>query len=72
LSGCEGGMRCQNLTETARHSSGVLATARRQGHTEQLEKPSPPLVSNHRSKVGLITGDTGKWTEDGKVADGCV
>ena len=27
-------------------------------------------VRNHRKKVGLITGDTGKWTEGGRVADG--
>jgi len=27
-------------------------------------------VRNHRRKVGLITSDTGKWTEGGRVADG--
>ena len=33
-------MRSRKLTETAIHMGGVVATARGQGHAEQLEKPS--------------------------------
>jgi hypothetical protein len=29
-------------------------------------------MRNHWSKVSLITRDTGKWTEDGRVAEGPV
>jgi len=47
----------------------VIATARWQEHTEQLEKPSLVPDRNVRSKVDLITGSTGKWVEDERVAD---
>jgi hypothetical protein len=30
----------RKLADTARHSGGVVATARWQGHAKQLEKPS--------------------------------
>jgi hypothetical protein len=33
-------MTSRTLTDTAVHLGGVEATARLQGHTEQLEKPS--------------------------------
>src|SRR5258705_3689433 len=36
----EGSMGCRNLTDAAPHLGGVEATARWQGHAEQLEKPS--------------------------------
>jgi hypothetical protein len=32
----------------------------------------PVPMRNHWSKVSLITRDTGKWTEDGRVAEGPV
>lgn len=32
----------------------------------------PIPVRNDRSKVDLITGEPGKWVEDGRVADGFV
>ena len=38
----------------------------------QLEKPSPPRLRNHRSKVGPITVHNGKGTEGGRVAEGPV
>ena len=60
------------LTDAAGPSGGVLAAARRQGRAEQLEKPSWPRVQIARSKVDLITGDTGKWVEGQRVTDGSV
>ena len=60
------------LTEAAGPSGGVIATARRQERAEQLEKPSWPRVQIARSEVDLITGDTGKWVEGQRVADGSV
>jgi len=36
----EGSMVGRNLIDTVNHSGGVVATARWQGHAEQLEKPS--------------------------------
>jgi hypothetical protein len=46
--------------------------ARQQGHTEQLEKPSSSQGESPWSKVDPITGSTGKWIEDERVADGRV
>ena len=60
------------LTDAAGPSGGVLAAARRQGRAEQLEKPSWPRVQIARSKVDLITGDTGKWADSERVTDGLV
>lgn len=60
------------LTEAPGPSGGVLAAARRQGRAEQLEKPSWSRVQIARSKVDLITGDTGKRVEGQRVADGSV
>ena len=37
----EGSMMRRKLAAAACHSGGVVATARWQGHAEQLEKPSP-------------------------------
>ena len=44
----EGSMERRSLTDAARHSGGVRATARWPGHVEQLEKPSSP----HRESGG--------------------
>lgn len=67
----EGSMARRKLTAATRHSGGVVATARRQGCTGQLEKPS----SSHSETDGAesrITGDTGKSAEDERVAEGLV
>jgi hypothetical protein len=50
--------------------AGWLATARRPGHREQLEKPSSSRSEICGSWVGPITGSTGKWADDERVADG--
>src|SRR5215472_3266233 len=50
--------------------AGWLATARRPGHIEQLEKPSSSRREIGGSRVGPITGSTGKWADDERVADG--
>ena len=52
--------------------AGWLATARRPGHIEQLEKPSSSRCETGGSWVGPITGSTGKWADDGRVTDGSV
>jgi hypothetical protein len=61
----------RRLTEAARHSGGVTATARWQGCAEQLEKPSSP-----RREIGgegnRITGDTGKSGNGERVTEGSV
>lgn len=49
----EDSMNNRKLTETVIHFGGVVAAAWEQGHTEQLEKPSPPPARNHRKKSGL-------------------
>jgi hypothetical protein len=54
-----------------RHSGGVVATARRQGCTGQLEKPSSSH-SETGGAEGRITGDTGKSAEGERVAEGLV
>jgi hypothetical protein len=50
--------------------AGWLATARRQGHSEQLEKPSSSRGEICGSWVDRITGSTGKSADDERVADG--
>ena len=60
------------MTDTVIHSSGVVATARQQGYTKQLEKPYASLGEKSRSKVDAITGKTGKGVEDERVTDGAV
>ena len=68
----EGSMGRRTLADAADHSGGVGATAWRPGHTKQLEKPSSSHRETGRSKVGRITGDPGKSTEDERVAEGSV
>jgi hypothetical protein len=58
--------RCNGL-----HSGGVLATARWQGHAEQLERPS----SSRGEICGAgshITGITGKSVEDERELEGSI
>ena len=52
--------------------AGWLATARRPGHIEQLEKPSSSRRESGGSWVGPITGSTGKGADDERVTDGPV
>jgi len=65
----EGSMVRRKLTDAAQHSGGAVATARQQGHVEQLEKPS-----SSRREIGgagsRITGNNGKSVEDERVAEG--
>ena len=68
----EGSMGCRNLTDTAPSprrggsDSTVTRTCRATGET--LLVPA----RNRRSKVGRITGETGKSAEDERVAAGSV
>jgi len=55
----EGSMGRRRLTDAAVHSGGVGATAWRQGHTKQLEKPSASRREIGGSKGGCITGPPG-------------
>jgi len=68
----EGSMSGRKLIETAdplrRGDSGSTMTRTDRATGEALLAP----VRNHRSKVGSITGDTGKWAEGERVADGRV
>src|SRR5262247_2544234 len=52
----EGSMGRRRLADAADHSGGVGATAWRQGHAKQLEKPSASRREIGGSKVGCITG----------------
>ena len=47
----------------------MVAIARRQGHAEQLEKPSSSQKEISWSKVDTITVYSRKCVEDEKVAD---
>ena len=68
----EGSMGGRKLIETAdplrRGDSGSTMTRTDRATGEALLAP----VRNHRSKVGSITGNTGKWAEGERVADGRV
>ena len=68
----EGSMDDRKLIETAvllrRGDSGSTMTRTGRATGEALLAP----VRNHRSKVGSITGNTGKWAEGERVADGRV
>ena len=66
----EGGMGRRKLAGAAGHSGGVRATAREQGRVVQLEKPSSSRGEIRGSWVGPITGSTGKWADDERVAEG--
>src|SRR3954470_21562717 len=52
--------------------AGGLATARRPGHIEQLEKPSSSRPERAEAVVGRITGSTGKSADDERVSDGSI
>jgi len=64
-------MKRRRLAEAAFHSGGVIATARWQGHAEQLEKPSSSRQEIDGARYH-ITGGPGKLAEDERVADGSV
>ena len=60
--------RCK-LTDATRRSGGAIATARRQGHIEQLEKPSSSHGEIHGAE-DRITGITRKSEDGERVAEG--
>ena len=68
----EGSMDGRKLVDTAcplrRGDSGGTMTRTDRATGEALLVPA----GNRRSKVGPITGSTGKWVEDERVADGRV
>ena len=70
--GVKGSMGGRKLIETAdplrRGDSGSTMTRTGRATGETLLAP----VRNHRSKVGSITGNTGKWAEGERAADGRV
>ena len=68
----EGSKHWRRLAEATGFSGGVVATAWWQGHAKQLEKPSSSQGESPWRKVDLITGDTGKWVEDERVAERLV
>jgi hypothetical protein len=49
----ESSIECRRLTDAADYSGGVIATARRQGHAEQLEKPSSPAEKNGGARYSV-------------------
>jgi hypothetical protein len=55
----EGSRGRRRLADAAIHSGGVGATAWRQGHTKQLEKPSASRRAIGGSKGGGLTGPPG-------------
>ena len=65
-------MGARNLTGTSPHSDGVhgdgTVARRRRATGEALLA----LDGNIEEKVGLITGNNGKWAEGERVADGSV
>src|SRR6516225_7577480 len=65
-------MAWRRLTDAACYFGGVVGTARWQGHVEQLEKPSSSHREIRLSRVGHITGETGKVADGETVADGLV
>jgi hypothetical protein len=60
--------RCK-LTEATKRSGGAIATARRQGHIEQLEKPSSSHGEIHGAE-DRITGITRKSEDGERAAEG--
>lgn len=63
----EGKMEQRERADALSHSGGVVATARRQGHARQLERPSSSPEEISVEKVGRITDDVGKTAEDERV-----
>jgi len=66
----EGSMGRRKLTEAPDHSGGVEATARWQGYTKQLERPSSSRSRNGRKQGSRITGNTGKSVEGERESEG--
>jgi hypothetical protein len=65
-------MERRNLTDATGHSGGVVATARGQGCTEQLEKPSSPRREIGGKEGSCITATTGSQWNGERVTDGSV
>ena len=58
------------MADAALSSGGVVAAAREQGHVEATGETRLVPAGNCRSKVGRITGSTGKAAEDERESDG--
>jgi len=67
----EGNRRRRKLTNAADHTGGVKATARWQGHTEQLERPFSPRRESG-GKENRITGNTGKSVDGERESEGPI
>ena len=69
MGGSEGSMMHRKLIDEMHHSGGVVETARYQGQTEQLEKPSSSRPRNRRKQERWYNRQsTGKSTEGETVA----
>ena len=66
----EGRMGRRKLTEAPDHSGGVKTTARWQGYTKQLERPSSSRFQKWAEAGSRITGNTGKSVEDERESEG--
>ena len=62
----------RSVADAVEHSGGVLATARERGHVEATGEARLVPVRNRRSKVGRITGSTGKAVEGERESEGRV
>ena len=61
----------RKLTDAPDHSGGVKATARWQGYTKQLERPTLLVPFQKWAEAGSrITGNTGKSGEDERESEG--
>ena len=60
------------MADAVSTSGGVVAAAREQGHVEATGETRLVPGGNGRSKVGRITGSTGKAVEDERESDGHI
>lgn len=66
----EGKREHRTMADAVVSSGGVVATAREQGHVEATGETRLVPAGNCRSKVGRITGSTGKAVEGERESDG--
>ena len=65
-------MKHRSMADAVGTSGGVVAAARAQGHVEATGETRLVPGGNDRSKVGRITGSTGKAVEGERESDGHV